>query len=117
MRRAIKELRRDSGQALTETLALVPIVVALSIAIARLAVWMIGRRAAEEAASAASVAVLEGADGRSAAVQALPSWARGKAAVTVSRTQARVVLSEPLGMEWMELPDMTATVKWAPVGP
>ncbi|CAB4860969.1 MAG: hypothetical protein F2799_00860 [Actinobacteria bacterium] len=113
MRRAIGGIREDAGQAFSEVIALAPLVVAFSLAIASLGLWVVGRRVAEEAASAGSIAVLEGGDGRAAAADALPGWARTRAVITVGATQTRVAMHGLPLMGDIELPGMVATVRWA----
>ena len=113
MTRVAKRLRAESGQAMAELVALAPLVVAFSLAIACLCLWVVGRRVAEESAAAGSIAVLEGGDGRRAAADALPGWARKRSVITVGATQTRVVVRGLSVVGDIEVPGMAATVKWA----
>ena len=87
---------REHGQATVEIVALVPVVVAVAFGIA--AVLAAGRAAAaaEAAAEAAAVAIIQGADGASAARRSLADDPPGRTTVRVRGGRVRVIVRPPI---------------------
>ncbi|MEI6447726.1 MAG: hypothetical protein WCO96_07585 [Actinomycetes bacterium] len=65
------------GQALVETVWLIPLASALVGAVLSAGVWISIRAAADSAAHAAAVAVIEQSDPLEAARRSVPGWGRG----------------------------------------
>jgi hypothetical protein len=84
--------RSERGQASVELVALVPLVVAVVLAAAQLLAAGAARELAGHAAEAGAVALLQGADARAAARDAVPGWSRGRVRVRVEDRRVRVRL-------------------------
>ena len=85
----------DSGQASVETVALVPLLLAVALAAGQLLAAGMAREVAGHAATAGAAALIQGRDGRQAARLALPGWARERARVAVSGRRVTVRLRPP----------------------
>ena len=83
-----RRVASDPGQASVELLAFVPLLVAITLLVAGLLAGYGAREAADQAAVAAAVAQLQGADPKLAARAASPGWARAR--VDVGRTRVTV---------------------------
>lgn len=79
-----------SGQASIELVGLLPLVVALGLGVMQVLSAGAAHEAADAAAEAGAVALLQDADPRDAARDALPGWARGRAEITVRGRRVRV---------------------------
>lgn len=84
--------RAPCGQASVELVALAPLVVAVVLAAAQLLAAGAARELADHAAEAGAVALLQGADPRTAAREAVPGWSRGRFDVRVDGRRVRVRL-------------------------
>jgi hypothetical protein len=84
--------RSCSGQATVELLALLPLALLVALTIAQYLAAGAARETAGNAAEAAAVAILQGADGTAAARAALPGWSRDRAHVRVTghRVEVRI---------------------------
>jgi len=88
-------LRSEAGQATVETVGLIPVIVAVSLAAGGLLAVGVARELADHAAEAGAVAILEGGDPAAAAYGALPGWARDRVVVSVSGHHVRVRVTPP----------------------
>lgn len=80
------------GQASVELVALAPFVVVAVLAAAQLLAAGAARELADHAAEAGAVALLQDADPRRAAREAVPGWSRGRLHVRVDARRVRVRL-------------------------
>ena len=89
-------MRRETGQATVELVALLPLLVAVAFAVA--AVLAAGRAsaAADGAAEAAAVAILQGGDGADAARRSLADRPRGTTTVRIRGGRIRVTVRPSL---------------------
>lgn len=93
-------MRACAGQATTELVGMLPIVVAVVIGVAQLLATGLARELADHAAEAGAVAILQGADPARAARAALPGWAHSGVAVTVHADRVRVTVDPPGPARW-----------------
>lgn len=84
--------RRD-GQASVELVALLPLVVAVALALLQALAAGRASELAGHAAHAGAVAIAQGGDGAAAARAALPGWARSRVRIEVRGTRVRVRLT------------------------
>ncbi len=82
----------DSGQASVELVGLVPLAAVLALAAAQLLAAGAARELAGHAAQAGAMALLQEADPRAAALEAIPGWSRGRVVVRVAGRRVRVRL-------------------------
>jgi hypothetical protein len=82
--------RTESGQASVELVALLPLLVALGFGLLQLLAAGAAQEAADGAAEAGAVALLQDADPRAAARDALPGWSRRRARIVVEGRRVRV---------------------------
>lgn len=87
--------RAHDGQAAVELVALLPLVVAVALAILQALAAGIAVELAGHAAQSGAVAIAEGRDGRAAARAALPGWARERLRIEVAGTRVRVRVTPP----------------------
>jgi hypothetical protein len=80
----------DAGQAAVELVALLPLVVAVALAVLQALAAGVAVELAGHAAHSGAVALAEGRDGAAAARAALPGWARGRVDVEVRGERVRV---------------------------
>jgi hypothetical protein len=86
----------EHGQASVETVAMLPLVIAVGLACTQLLLAGLARELAGHAAEAGAVAALEGrTDVAAAARKALPGWSRSRVSVTVGGGSVRVHLAPP----------------------
>ncbi len=83
------------GQAAVELVALLPLVVAVALAILQALAAGIAVELAGHAAQSGAVAIAEGRDGEASARAALPDWARSRIAVEIDGTRVRVRVTPP----------------------
>ena len=83
---------REAGQASVELLFLAPLVVLIALAAAQLLAAGAAGELADHAAEAAAVALLQGADPRAAARDAVPGWSRERMTVQVVGRRVHVRL-------------------------
>lgn len=82
----------QSGQASVELVAFAPLLVAAVLAVAQMLAAGAARELADHAAAAGAIALLQGADPRAAAREAVPGWSRGRVAVRIDGRSVRVRL-------------------------
>jgi hypothetical protein len=86
---------RESGQASVELVMVAPLLVLIVLAAAQLLAAGAAGELADHAAEAAGVAVLQGADPKAAARDAVPGWSRDRMTVRVDGRRIRVRLRPP----------------------
>jgi len=91
----MRALRASDGQAAIELVAVLPLVVAVALAILQALAAGVAVELAGHAAQSGAVAIAQGHDGAAAARAALPGWARSRVRVVVLRTRVRVELMPP----------------------
>jgi hypothetical protein len=91
----MRRLGREHGQASVEIVALIPLLVALALALLQALAAGVAGTLADHAAHSGAVALAEGQDGNAAARAAVPGWARGGVAVEVRGSRVRVRLTPP----------------------
>jgi hypothetical protein len=87
--------RGTRGQATVETIALVPVMVVIGLAILQLLAVGYASVLAGNAAEAGALALAAGDDARAGAREALPGWSRARALVEVDRGRVEVRLRPP----------------------
>jgi hypothetical protein len=85
----------SAGQATVETVALVPLVVAIGLAVLQLLAVGYASVLAGSAAEAGALALAAGADPRAGVREALPGWSKTRARVSVDGGQVEVRLRPP----------------------
>jgi pilus assembly protein CpaE len=85
----------ESGQSIVEFVALLPLFVAVAVAILQTLAAGAAEQYAGHAAQSAAVAVAQGRDGAAAARAALPGWARSRVDVRVVKTRVTVRVTPP----------------------
>lgn len=85
----------ERGQASIELIALVPLLVAVTLAVAGFLAAHAAREAADQAAVAAAVAQLQGRDAEQAARDASPGWTRAKVKVSGGRAHVQITPRVP----------------------
>jgi len=93
-RRRSRRLAAQGGQASVELVAMLPVAVAVMLAALQLLAAGATRELAGHAAGAGAVALLQRADARDAARDAVPGWSRTRMAITV-RGPAVIVRMRP----------------------
>ena len=88
-------MRRETGQATVELVALVPLLVAVGFAVAAALAAGRASAAADGAAEAAAVAMIRGDDGAGAARRARARFPRGSADVRIRGGRVRVTVRPP----------------------
>ncbi len=88
----MRAVRRESGQASVELVALAPLLLAVVLAVAQLLAAGAARELADHAAEAGAVALLQGTDPAQAARDAVPGWSRGRVDVRIDGRRVRVRL-------------------------
>jgi hypothetical protein len=84
-----------AGQAAVELVALLPLVVAVALAVLQALAAGVASELAGHAAQSGAVAIAEGRDGEAAARAALPGWARSRVEVTVRDARVQVRVTPP----------------------
>ncbi|MEY2442002.1 MAG: hypothetical protein QOJ46_1428 [bacterium] len=110
-------LRRvgESGQASIELVMVAPLIVLVVLAAAQLLAAGAAGELADHAAEAAAVAVLQGADPKAAARDAVPGWSRERMNVRVDGQKVRVRLQPPSPIP--ALADLLEASREADAGP
>jgi len=94
--RAARDRHRGArGQATVEAIALVPVILAIGLAILQLLAVGYASVLAGNAAEAGALALAAGNDARAGARQALPGWSRARASVEVDGGRVAVHLRPP----------------------
>jgi hypothetical protein len=83
----------DRGQALVETLWLVPVAAAVIAAVAMVGIWIYAGSEADAAAEAAAIALIQGSDPAAAARASVPGWGKGSDSLRVTARGGRVLVS------------------------
>ena len=91
----VRPRSEESGQASVELLGLLPIVVALALAVFQLLAVGYSSVLAGNAAEAGALALAAGGDARAGVREALPGWSRTRADVRVSGGKVDVRLRPP----------------------
>jgi hypothetical protein len=86
---------RERGQAAVEVVGLLPLLVAVVLAVCQVLVAGLAREAAHEAAQAGAMAILQGRDPAGEARAAAPGWARRQLAIRVDGRTVRVRATPP----------------------
>jgi hypothetical protein len=86
---------RSDGQASVELVGMLPLLVAVGLAVAQLLAAAATHELAGHAAGAAAIALVTGADPRAAARDAVPGWSRDRMRVRVAGRRATVRLRPP----------------------
>lgn len=90
--------RSEAGQSAVEVVALLPLLVAVALAVGQLLAAGVARELAGQAAQAGAMALVQGdGDARAAALEALPGWSRRRMDVEVRGRRVTVRL-EPVGV-------------------
>ena len=89
------DVSADAGQSTVELVALLPLLVAVALALLQGLAAGAAEEAAGHAAQSAAVAVAQGKDGAAAARAALPGWARGRVEVRAAGTKVTVRVTPP----------------------
>jgi len=84
-----------TGQAAVELVALLPLLVAVALAIFQALAAGVASELAGHAAQSGAVALAEGRDGVAAARASLPGWARSRVRVEVHDTRVHVHVAPP----------------------
>lgn len=88
-------LAGDSGQASVEAVALLPLFLAVALAVGQLLAAGVARELAGHAATAGAAAMIQGRDATAAARRALPGWSTDRASVVVEGRRVSVRLRPP----------------------
>jgi hypothetical protein len=91
----VRANRASEGQAAVELVALLPLVVAVALAVLQALAAGLAVELADHAAHSGAVALAEGRDGEAAARAALPGWASMRLHVDVDGSRVRVQLTPP----------------------
>lgn len=91
----LRALGSAAGQSSVELVALLPLLVAVSLAILQALAAGLASEMAGHAAQNGAVAIAEGRDGAVAARDALPGWARSRVQVELRGTRVRVQVTPP----------------------
>ena len=92
-------MKCDRGQALVETLWLVPIAAAVIAAVSMAGIWIYTGSEADAAAEAAAIALIQGGDPIAAAKASVPGWGKGSHSLRVTSQGGRIVVSlTPTGL-------------------
>lgn len=91
-RSAWRRLTDARGQSTIEIVGILPILLAVVLAAAQLLAAGLAHEAADHAAEAGALAILQGGDPADAAREAVPGWARDRVAVDVSGRRVSVAV-------------------------
>ena len=108
-------LRDQRGQAALETVAMLPVLIAVALAIGHVLAAEVSRELAGHAAEAAAIALVHGADPRDAVEASLPDWSRDRVDVEVHGRAVSVRVKPPSAVPG--LADLLATTAHADAGP
>jgi hypothetical protein len=111
----MSRLDDQRGQAALETVALLPVLVAVALAIGHVLAAEASRELAGHAAEAAAIALVRGGDAREAVEAALPDWSRERVDVEVDGRAVSVRVEPPSAVPG--LADLLATTARADAGP
>jgi hypothetical protein len=85
----------ERGQAAIETVCVLPLMIAVALAIGHVLAAGLAHELAGHAAEAGAIAALRGGDAQEAVAAALPEWARERVDVEVRARRVRVRLEPP----------------------
>lgn len=111
----LRDLPGQRGQAALETVAMLPVLIAVALAIGHVLAAEASRELAGNAAEAAAIALVHGADPRDAVAAALPDWSRDRVDVEVDGRAVSVRVRPPAAVPG--LADLLATTARADAGP
>ena len=115
LRRNASGPSRDRGQASVELVALLPLLVAVALAVGHVLAAGAAYELAGHAAEAGAIAVLRDADAEDAARASVPAWARKRLSVRVRGRSVRVRLEPVAVVPWAA--DALAVSATADLGP
>jgi hypothetical protein len=110
-----RRARSQAGQASVELVMLAPLLVLIVLSGAQLLAAGAAGELADHAAEAAAVAMLQGADPRAAARDAVPGWSRSRMTVRVDGRKVHVRLRPPSLIP--AVADLLAASREADAGP
>jgi hypothetical protein len=111
----MSHLDDQRGQAALETVALLPVLIAVALAIGHVLAAEASRELAGHAAEAAAIALVRGTDPRDAVEAALPDWSRDRVDVEVDGRAVSVRVEPPSAVPG--LAGVLATTARADAGP
>jgi hypothetical protein len=88
-------LRGEDGQSTVEVVALLPLLIAVVLAVTQLLAAGMAREQAGTAAQAGAMALLQGDDPEDSVREAVPGWSRRRVAVRVRGRRVEVKLRPP----------------------
>jgi hypothetical protein len=87
--------RGDAGQSTLETVAVLPLLIAVALAVGHVLAAGLTHELAGHAAAAGAIAVIRGDDAEDSVAAALPEWAEDRVDVRVRDRRVRVRLEPP----------------------
>lgn len=106
---------RESGQSTLETVTVLPLMIAVALAVGHVLAAGLARELAGHAAQAGAIAVIRGGDAKASVVASLPEWAEDRVAVRVVDRRVRVRLEPPSVIPGAA--DLLASTATADAGP
>ena len=107
--------RGCSGQSTLETVAVLPLMIAVALAIGHVLAAGLAHELAGHAAEAGAIAVIRGGDADESVAAALPEWADDRVSVRVKDRRVRVRLEPPAVIPGAA--DLLASTQTADAGP
>lgn len=106
---------RESGQSTLETVTVLPLMIAVALAVGHVLAAGLARELAGHAAQAGAIALIRGGDAKASVVASLPEWADDRVAVRVVDRRVRVRLEPPSVIPGAA--DLLASTATADAGP
>ena len=106
---------RESGQSTLETVTVLPLMIAVALAVGHVLAAGLAHELAGHAAQAGAIAVIRGGDAKASVVASLPEWAEDRVAVRVVDRRVRVRLEPPSVIPGAA--DLLASTATADAGP
>lgn len=106
---------REAGQSTLETVAVLPLMIAVALAVGHVLAAGLAHELAGHAAQAGAIAVIRGGDPKASVVSSLPEWAEDRVAVRVVDRRVRVRLEPPSVIPGAA--DLLASTATADAGP
>ena len=106
---------RESGQSTLETVAVLPLMITVALAIGHVLAAGVAHELAGHAAEAGAIAVIRGGDAKEAVSAAVPEWAQDRVQVKVRGRTVRVRLEPPAVIPGAA--DVLASTQTADAGP
>lgn len=107
--------RADAGQSTLETLTVLPLMMAVALAVGHVLAAGLAHELAGHAAQAGAIAMIRGGDAKASVVASLPEWAEERVAVRVVDRRVRVRLEPPAIIPGAA--DLLASTSTADAGP